>query len=346
VSSAGAAVPSLAPLTPAMFPELYEALLRDWNPALGEAVWQRAFDPATVGPEGHCGYVLTDGGRIVGVLGMIFSERRIGGRTAPLCNLHSWRVKPAYRARSLALLRPALALEDHTLTDLTPTDAVVAIEKRLGFRTLDRLATVLLPLPRRGRSTGAVVEELTGAAERHRGVLDPAHLRIYQDHQGIDCGHTLVRSGDRSCYLVHSRVGRHWLPHCAVHYVSDPQVFAQEHAVIRRHLARRTGRHVVAVDTRLLDGVHVPGALRVRTTEKLYRSPDLEPDQVDSLYSELALYKHPTLPSLRTQLRRALRDRPPGAPGDRSSRGAFLRRLAGAPAPGAPPGPAPGARAR
>jgi hypothetical protein len=336
-------MPSLTKVTPSMFSEVYEAVLRDWAPALGEAVWRRAFAADVAGPEGQCGYALTDGGRIVGVLGTIFSERRIGDRTARLCNLHSWRVKPEYRASSLLLLRPALALRDHTLTDLTPTDGVIAIERRLGFRALDRLATVLLPLPGTGPAR-AVVEELSGPAEQHRARLAPADLRIYRDHQGVACAHTLVRVGDRYCYVVHSRIEGHWLPHCAVHYVSDARLFAEAHAAIRRHLARRSGRPLVVVDARLLGDLRLPCTVRVRATEKLYRSRDLAPHQVDSLYSELAFYKHPILPRLRARLGMAARACAPRFLG--RALAARLPRPARRPASPGPPRPAAEARRR
>jgi predicted N-acetyltransferase YhbS len=47
------------------------------------------------------GIVLTDGGRIVGHVGTIYSQREINGKTGIVCNFSGFYVAPAYRGRGL-----------------------------------------------------------------------------------------------------------------------------------------------------------------------------------------------------------------------------------------------------
>lgn len=293
---------SLARITSAMFPDVYAALLRAWNPLIGEACWKRAFVGTRSCDEDYFGYALTDGAKIVGLSGMIFSQRAIRGNIVRFCNLHSWIVKPEYRAKSLLLIKPALDLKYHTLTDLTPSDEVFQILKRFGFADLDRTAIVLPPLPWKRSAGHSAIDQMTDSPEQYAAELDATDLQIYQDHQGIDCGHLLLHAPEGYCYVVFSRVEQRLRPHCFVHYISDTRLFAEHHAAIRSRLMRSTGTRFAVVDGRLLADVKVPFTLRIRASKKLFRSQQVEPRDVDSLYSEMAYLKHSTLPGLRPRI--------------------------------------------
>ena len=114
-----------------MFDAIYSSFLDDGDRFLTKDDWRHLFSPSKA-TDGCCGYALLDKDRIVGILGMLFSYRTVRGVERRFCNLHSWYVLPAYRGKSLTLMRPALRLRDCTLTDLTPTDAVCEINQRLG----------------------------------------------------------------------------------------------------------------------------------------------------------------------------------------------------------------------
>lgn len=294
---------ALAKITPGMFPELYDALLRDWNPAISEEIWHRAFESPAADGRDYFGHALTDQGRIVGMLGMIFSQRQIGGNARTFCNLHSWRAKSEYRGRSLLLLRPLQELQDVTCTDLTPTDDVIPIMTRLGISRLDQFATVLPPAPWRGNQGRVSFQELTEPAEHYQGELEAADLQIYADHRGLDCVHLVIRSATQKCYVVVSRLTHRWLSHCYVHHISDGPLFAEHHLGIRSYLTGSSRQSFVVVDSRLLADVRLPYSFRIRSTEKLYRSRDVAPHEIDGLYSEQVILKHSSLPSWRTRLR-------------------------------------------
>ncbi len=82
-------------------------LLEDFDPTVESAAWQRLFEPGWE-QQGHCGFGLFDGSRVVGFLGVLFSTRTIRGRDWPICNLATWAVLPEYREHSLRLLMRVL----------------------------------------------------------------------------------------------------------------------------------------------------------------------------------------------------------------------------------------------
>jgi hypothetical protein len=295
-------MPSVIKITSSMFPELYGSLLREWNPALSEARWKLAFENRWT-DEDYFGHALTDQGKIVGMLGMLFSRREINGKAARFCNLHAWYVKPEYRVNSLLLMRPVLALTDHTITDFTPSERVCAVSKRLGFAHLDGSAVAMPQLPRARRDNGIARCDLQAVTDENLADMAPADVRIYKDHRDVDCGQLLVRDDGRYCHIVYSRVDRPLIPYCNVHYLSNPRLFAEHHATIRSRLMRDSGARYVVVDARMLASVQVPFSFRVRTLEKLYRSNHMAPPDIDSLYSEMVLFRHSVFPGLRDRLR-------------------------------------------
>lgn len=290
-------------ITSSLFPELYETILRDWNANLSREQWQRAFTGRWECEEDYFGYALADGSRIVGMLGMLFSERFVAGRPMRFCNLHSWYVSPEYRSKSLALLKPVVALKDHIVTDFTPGPAVSAISKRLGFKPLKSDVLILPPMPPGvGRSRASVIE-LQGDNDPGAAQMEAADHRIYLDHLNLDCGHMVARDGDEYCYLVYSRIADRGLPYCLIHYVSNRQLFARQQKAIRKHLLDHGKSRFAVLETRLAEGERVPLTFRTTANEKLYCGKGIAPHQIDTLYSEIVLLKHSPLPSLSQRLR-------------------------------------------
>lgn len=290
-------MPSLEKITTDRFPEIHAELLSDWEPTLPESTWRLVFTRHWPVDEEHFGYALIHQGKPVGMIGTLFSQRQIDGRTRRFCNLHSWTVKPEFRGLSLLLMKPILALTEHAITDLTATPRVAAISKRIGLKVLDRFAYVLPPLPAAGLHSRATLNELNVDALDDDVPADVA--QVCRDHAATECRHLLLREGEKICHIAFSVVDRHRLRYVAVHEVSDATLLARHHAVVRRRLLKSTGCAYVVIDSRLVEHARPPFSFRVRATEKLYRSTDLLPHQINSLYSEMVLLQHTTLPGLR-----------------------------------------------
>ncbi len=297
-------MPEVLPIRREMFPELRDGVLRELNPNMSSELWERAFELGD--PDEPRGYALAEGGSLVGLLGMIFSRRQIGGREERFCNLHSWYVQPEHRVRSLALIRPLAAMRDVTITDLSATSDVRAISQRLGFVELDQTAIVLPPLAWASDIERCEMIDLDDANDSAASILSPGERAIHRDHGRMACGQLLVCDSGGYCYIVYSRITHGVLPSIMattlVHHLSDPPRFARYHATIRAHLMQHNSSQSVVVDSRLLAGANVPGTLRMPAIPKIFRSQRVRPEQIDGLYSEQVCFKLSTLPTLRSLL--------------------------------------------
>lgn len=62
-----------------MFEEIHQLLLDFNNSDITKDDWRNLFSHSWKGDDDQYGYVLVDGGKIVGFLGTIFSEREVDG---------------------------------------------------------------------------------------------------------------------------------------------------------------------------------------------------------------------------------------------------------------------------
>ena len=281
-------MPELKRVDASMFEDVHALLLEFENPRVTEDQWRSLFVPRWNADEGYAGYALTDGGRVVGFLGYVFSSREIEGRAERFCNLSSWIVKPEHRADSLKLLLPALKLREHTVTNLTPRPSVAVILEKLGFRRLETGVRVVPPLPfgpGRGCEVTTDRREIAGALRGREAVL-------FRDHADLPCGHVLMREADASCYLVHTKRRYRGIGFTHVHHLSDPEVFARNVGSVRGLLARVNGTPVTMVDRRFLGTTTVPGSFsKDYPAPLLYRSETVPATAIDNLYSELVLLR-------------------------------------------------------
>lgn len=292
-------------LTSQNFPDLYAQLLSIEYPECRLDEWSSLFKYGWAQPRSQLGYVLMDDGAVVGVLGTAFSERIVDGRSHRFCNLHTWLVNAAHRGSSLALMRPVLRLTDHTITDFTPTRQVCDISKRLGFQSLDATLRILPPMRAKPSADGPHLIDDPAAID---AVLCDADQRIHHDHRALGCRHHLTVAGSDYCYLVYTLVTRHWLPYIYIHHVSNPTLFQDWNAWIRRHLLETNSARYIAVDARRVRHLRLPRSYTFPiASRQLFKSDRLRADQIDTLYSEVSIWNLCTLPDVRTMLRRCRR---------------------------------------
>ena len=279
------------PALPEDFEEIHPLLLRFENPRMSRDDWRRMlFDLPWTVEEPHRGYVLRDGGAVVGFLGTIFSRREVGGVVHRFCNLSSWIVLPEHRGASFQLVLPVLALRSHTIVNLSPSAVAWEVFTGLGFRPLETAQALLLPLPRPGemlRRRGAVT---TDPAEM-RAELDEGGRRILADMSGTLAAQALLRAGRRRCHVVATRSpwkGRWGLAH--VQYASDWDLLWERAAPVSGALGRVLGTVGLRVDARHRRGALPPVAVEKRLPRAhLYRPADAGPGprSVDGLYTEV-----------------------------------------------------------
>lgn len=293
-------------ITSALFPKLYGAFLHDDDPLSGEQDWRNVFDYAWDLGEGYCGYALLDGAEVVGMLGMIFSERLIDGALQRFCNLHTWWVREDHRGHSLLLLRPVLRLQGYTVTHFTPCDRIRAVTKRLGFQDLDLHLKILLPvgLPSSQDYDCTIFDDEEVIQRR----LPECQQRILQDHRPYRCGHLLLTSGHEHCYLLYTHVVRHRLPYCHIHYASNHEFFLRHERSVRAALHRRHRSWFTAVDQRIFPEANFRASFQSwAPSHALYKSTHVTPSQIDHLYSDVTFLRLTVLPDMSHELSRIAR---------------------------------------
>lgn len=285
-----------------MFDDIYREFLVDDDPDLSRADWQRLFQSRPDTGQDHAGYALVDGSTIGGVLGMTFSQRRLGDQDHKVCALHTWMVKPEFRGSSLRLMRPAMKLTDHTVCDFTPTAPVRKLSRRLGFSDMDSSLRVLLPFTGLKKSADAI--DILTDTDQIRSLLSADDAQLLDDHQADHFGHALYSIGTCQCYVIYSRVTRWRLPYCHVHYISDLPAFAENSLTIRRHIGRTERTRLVVLYNRQVADHKLPYSFRfAQTNGQLYRPAAATPDQIDNLYSDVAQLNLTTINSLSSMVK-------------------------------------------
>lgn len=288
---------TVRPATPADFGVVLPLLETFGRTRMGHADWRRLlFDPPWPVNETTRGFVLEDGSRVCGFLGTIFSSRLVRGVERRFCNLSTWVVSPSHRTSSFQLLLPVLALKSYTLVNLSASDTAHEIFVRLGFRTLEERQVLLPPLPRL-RDVLAPGIRVTGRPEEIASRLDPAGRRLFEDMRNTLAAQILITRGSRTCHAIATRSPwKKGLFLAHVQYASDwellldgvPQATAGWFGALGTVGLRVDGRRVP--EGRALPPRSVRRGLALPT---LYRpaDPDLTPDDVDGLYSELVLQR-------------------------------------------------------
>ncbi|MBA2954227.1 hypothetical protein GON03_07830 [Nocardioides sp. MAH-18] len=222
---------------------------------------------------------------MVGVHLAFYSQRLVDGVVEDFCNLGAWCVLEPHRSHGIRMLRALLAQPGYTFTDLSPSGAVVPLNQRLRFSSLDTETVLVparpLPWPRRTKviHDPAVIESrLTG--------MDKV---IFDDHRGATAArHLLLQRGDRECYVIFRHDRRKNVPAFAsILHASDRELLSQSMTELSRHLLVRHGVLCVLGELRVI-GPRPSFSLRLkRPRPKMFRSTRVGADAIDYLYSEL-----------------------------------------------------------
>jgi hypothetical protein len=299
----------ITPITDTDTAAVAHFLHRNLNNRLSASDWIDAMSVPWKTEAPNYGFMLRDGQRVVGVYLAFYSERTVAGRTERFCNLASWSVLPEFRAHSIRLLKALLAQDGYHFTDLAPTGNVIPLNARLKFRFLDTSAVIVpnLPWPTLPRRT-----KISADPDVIASTLTGAELEFYRDHaQAAAARHIVLMRGGDSCYVMFRRRWWRGLPVFAtILHVSNPELFRRATGQLTRHLLVRHRVPITLAELRIVGRrprysvpLSHPKALPSRHDSwlsrtyasryhgtippKMYRSPSLEPAQVDDLYSEL-----------------------------------------------------------
>jgi hypothetical protein len=280
----------LRPITDADVRRAAEFLHANLNSRASAADWAASVDVSWDVDRPNAGFMLLDGETVVGVHFAFYSERVIDGTRERFCNMGAWCVLPEYRFHSLRLLKALLAQEGYQFTDLSPSPAVAALNSRLGFRFLDTRTALVPNLPWPSWPGRSVISSDPALIER---TLTGRELELYRDHKAAPVArHLVLLRGDEWCYVVFRRDRRKQLPlFASILYVSHPQRFRAMARPLARHLLLRHGAVAALVEHHVVEHHPRLSFELPKPRPRMFRSPHLEPAQIDYLYSELVCMK-------------------------------------------------------
>jgi hypothetical protein len=283
-----AAAVDVRPVGPDAFDDVYPLLCDFGNARMSKKDWRRMLFGYAWCSEPYRGFALVADGAVVGFMGTIFASRPIAGRLEHFCNTSAWIVREPYRHASTLLLKPLLALRDHTILQLTPSAASYQIFSKLGFKELESEQLLLPPLPGSLGDLAALTGSFALVRESLLDELSDDERRLYRD-LGRDTltQHVLLRRGGRRCYLIATPSHRKGLIFADVHYIGDREFFWANRLLAQSAFLRAMGATAMAVDARFALG-HATGPASRREAKRLFRPsrPEITAQMLDGLYSE------------------------------------------------------------
>jgi len=248
--------------------------------------WRQLFINHWNVQEDYLGYVLVDGDRAVGFLGLMFSSMPVNHEKNKFCNFTSWVVHKDYRSESIKLFLPVLSLRGYTLTSLTMSADTYFIFKKLGFSDLEDKVVIIPPLPKpEGFSKKNKISVNSPTISRF---LDETNLKIYQDHSHLNAHHIFVQTEQGQCLIVATRPIKKNLPFAHLHYISNLNIFLECIEKIRIVVCLRLKAVALLVDKRYLRKNKIPQSWEYPLPHpRMYKSKLLKKDDITTLYSEL-----------------------------------------------------------
>jgi hypothetical protein len=230
------------------------ALLTEGFPQKPAAIWptflQRLRALGSNTPTGvPIGYLMTDGGRGVGVLITPAANReRSDGTQGVVVNLSSWYVVASERWRAARMLQTVLKRHEAMFTDLTPTQDVQAMLPTFGFQPVNSgIMVTALPVAAALPAGGARVRALKcyepWLAEALRAVLDA--------HEAVGCLSAVLEVDGVFLPLLFRKRSVKGAPAAVLIYCSDLQRFQSAMPAVARFLMLRGAAVLISDDTGL-----------------------------------------------------------------------------------------------
>ena len=167
----------------------------------------------------NLGCVLTHGGRLIGFVSMIYSNRRLQGQSYRMCNLSTLCLHPDYQGRkrrtaggaslySHLFAKVVLSFGDIMLTVFSASRAAGRLVESFGFERINNRKLVFRPGANLGTLFSGRARILAGP-DQILPLLDQDHQVILRDHLPYPCGHYLILEDGRYSYVLTRRYRIH-----------------------------------------------------------------------------------------------------------------------------------------
>lgn len=237
---------------------------------------------------GDAGVVIEDAGELRGVIGAIYSTRTIERVHHRFCNLTSIAVDDSHRKWSLQAFATLFRRKDVTFTVFSASEAVQKILEFFKFAKRASSRVILPPVGFTGlvhRATGRV-RVVTNTEDIVRE-LQGSERTIAEDHARHGCAQVLLERGGVRSHVVAVRRGHGARTFADILYASDRALCVAEISSIQPSLARSLRTPLIGLDASWTSKRPLVSATYAKLRPVYARSPVLNIDEVDALYSEL-----------------------------------------------------------
>jgi len=229
------------------------------------------------------GYLLDNGGAVVGAILLIFSKLGSGAGSEIRCNVSSWFVEPAFRGYASLFVSKALSHGNVTYLNITPAPHTVPIVQAQGYSQYSRGIFVALPALQRGPDARVVA-----AGNRPNAAYESFEHDLLLQHAEYGCLSLWCTNGGRAHpFVFRPRMLKGVIPFAQLVYCRDVGDFVLFAGPIGRFLASR-GRPLVLVDSNgpipALTGKYFDAKM-----PKYFKGPN-RPRLGDLAYTEAAMF--------------------------------------------------------
>lgn len=248
--------------------------------------WRRLMSYPWMEDKPDFGRVVEDNGRILGFVGMVYSDRLIERARERFVSISSWFLDRSLRGRGLGAGLMAAATDDPqiTYTNVTSSDRVLAIVDAVGYRVLDEHRYLWRKKSPPGH--GLRCQWDAGAI---RDQASQADRRLIDDHAGLPVRPALVEAGGGRALMFFSvKLKGADVTYFDLLHTGDRALLV-DHGQALADAILPVGPAVLAADCRFVDGAPGGAEREAFAVPRFYKSTRLAPAQIDLLYSELQL---------------------------------------------------------
>ncbi len=233
------------------------------------------------------GYLLREGNTVVGFYAYIMYQREIGGKLYEFCNMSTWGVEENYRGVSLQLVKPIKELsKTHTITNFTANmPSHIVFKRLLKFDDIENQLLIIPFLPSYFWTRHKIYFDRNIDQE----VLSKSDHKIFNDHHPdkYKSVHVVLKKEDTYLYVILTKSFRKKIPFLEVRYINSSNLFVEWVNILRTVLPLKYRTVALLIDKRMMKGHNVSLSYTYNLPlSKLYKSPELDNDQIDGLYSE------------------------------------------------------------
>lgn len=253
------------------FPEKTESFWADGLRKILSSPVRRGTEPV--------GFLMTVGGKDVGIVLTISSEQPGPDGMRNVINLAAWYVDEPHRWLAGRMLQKVVTHEAAVYTDLTPNMAARQMNERLGFEILNEGFQVFLtPWTALGASKGTRVipPEEARLSDATRSTLDR--------HAELGCVVAVLEDGTSHHPLIFSRMTRRHLPGARVILADSKALVVDNLPAISRFLLGK-GMVFLQMDANRADAI--AGSVVARWSAPTYVKGPADRSRIDHTYSEL-----------------------------------------------------------